>query len=73
MKENYFEKVNETKEVMNLLCVEQASIAGIKEDIKKNNKMNTEILVIFKNNFVNFLLLFFLERKRFDEKWVKFA
>jgi hypothetical protein len=47
MKENYFEKVNETKEVMNLLCVEQASIAGIKEDIKKNNKMNTEILVIF--------------------------
>jgi len=73
MKENYFEKVNETKEVMNLLCVEQASIAGIKEDIKKNNKMNTEILVIFKNNFVNFLLLFFLERKRFDEKWLKFA
>ena len=38
-----------------------------------NNKMNTEILVIFKNNFVNFLLLFFLERKRFDEKWLKFA
>jgi hypothetical protein len=45
MKENYFEKVNETKEIMNLLCNEQELIHGIKEDIKKNNKINTEILV----------------------------
>jgi hypothetical protein len=47
MKENYIEKVNETKEVMNFLCNEQANISEIKEEIKKNNKTNTEILVIY--------------------------
>lgn len=45
MKENYIEKVNETKEIMNLLCVDQSDIATIKEDIKKNNKLNSEVVV----------------------------
>jgi hypothetical protein len=45
MKENYIEKINETKEIMNLLCLDQSEISNIKEDIKKNNKLNTEVLV----------------------------
>ena len=49
MKENYIEKVNETKEIMIELCEEQENIASMKGDIKKNNKMNTEILVILYN------------------------
>ncbi len=55
MKDNYIEKVRETKIIMNTLCEEQQIVQAIKDEIKKVNKMNSELNVIkfFLNMFFN--------------------
>ena len=45
MKENYIEKVKETKNIMNSLCEDQENVHLIKEEIKKINKMNSDVNV----------------------------
>ncbi len=46
MKETYTEKVKETQIIMNTLCDDQQMIQAIKEEIKKVNKMTSELSVI---------------------------
>lgn len=45
MKETYTEKLKETKIIMNTLCEEQQMVQAVKEEIKKVNKMNSELNV----------------------------
>ena len=45
MNENYVEKVNETKLIMNILYEDQQMINAVMEEIKKINKMKNDIYV----------------------------
>lgn len=47
MKEKYIEKIKETKSIMNTLCEDQQMAHAIKEEIKKTNKMSSEVNVRF--------------------------